>query len=923
MPIEGNSNVPANGLNWAMQTNASAVAGSTQAAATAATQRTRKTRTDRAGDFQSLGGLFPMAASGGSIEAGLQASIRDAIGTLNTLFSDESTGEALQSILGRPGDSSSIGQSIRDLASAFARLAANSRESARDAADAAGTFTARLEKITAQIQSLRGQVDSEIGVTVEQANQILNQLAALNARITKDAAAGFPAADVASMRDAALDSLAGSLDIASFRRADGTVSVFTKSGTPLVTATAARLGYRPTPQITADMTIGNGALSGVTADGVDISGQISAGTLHALLKTRDATLPNVQSQLDTLAQSLQTHVNQASNRALAGTGLGDGCKSARHFRPAGGQRFSVAGGDVLVTARKPDGSSAGMDTLTAILRRHGSARGLPETGIWTAGLLAGALDQWLTRCLGPAPAPYVRIDNNGALSFSFQGPAAGTGLSFQDRRSGVCRSSVFPDPDRPLGLTGPVSIVDGAGNLMSTGTGRLAVAPGDSLTAISAKLAVLDGIETTLTARDGGWAITLTSTTGSDMAVLPDPDGATAVRGLGLLPSSDQPAEDVVVNHWTETTGPNLCSAPFPDAITPLGLSQPLEFLDGDGHPVARLTPAPDWSLRDLSDRINDLCPGGELASSVVACGNRAVLKISPAMGRQLGLGGGLGACRTAPREGFQAAGGDLSIMVDGRMAGRITIRPGDGLAAIAQAINDPRAPFAAEGIAAGVTTADGGEMLEISHRWASPLAFGGTIVGSQPGQIDLRLNSRDRLGLYPPVTQIVSGFANFLGLNDIFVAGPLSGVDSKAPIGIFASTAAPGMAGAIRLNPLFRDRPERLSDAALAGAVAEMLQSDVNLAAAGGFPRGSQSLPLYAETIVATAATTARNAETLRVFQQTFLHSLNRQRSGLSCFDIDHTAARLSTYQQAFQDSSFVASTMKQFFGSLGAPMH
>lgn len=927
MAVTADTSTAINSLNWVQQVAANSVAGTAGAAASAAAAaplRTKKAKGERSGDSWIFNALFPIAAIQSGIEDGLKASIRDAIGTLNTLLADDKLSAALQKLLGQPDDPATIAHSLRDMTDAFADLAASPGQSAQSVVRAATSFTDKLKTTTTQIQALRGQADSDIGITVDKANAILQRIADLNTKITLGAAVGQQTREIGAERDAALDTLSGTFDFASFSRDDGTISVFTKAGTPLINGTAAQLAHKVTEKIDPSMTLANGRLSGVTTNGVDISGQITAGTLHALLKSRDSTLPNVQNQLDTLAQTLQSQINQVSNRALATKGLTTTCHSSRRFSNPGGQKFSLSGGDVVISLLATDGKPAKSIGLSLLMKQYLEANSLPANRSWSASQAAAALNRWMTQQIGARSEPYTAINDDGQITFQLPTGAA-AGLTFQDRRSVNYRSSPIADANKPLGLNGPIRFIDSAGNTISTSHASppQTIAPTDSLAAIAAKLDSLDGLNASVEPIETGVCLHIGSTTGSDMSVEPDSGKANVVGGLGLCPASSQAIEDVVVNYQPEPQGVNFTSTPRPDALTPLGLEGPMIFRNQENTLIAQIAVEPDWSLATLAARINDTAKSKDIRATVIAAGNQVILKIAPSAGQQLRIEGAPESLQTRPLTAFHATGGTLSIALDGKTVGRLTLKAGDDLQAVADAINDPAAPFSAHGIKAWPEEMDDATFLNVASESGLPLSFEGQTTGQAAGALSLRLNVRDSLGLSPPPTQAVSGFANFLGLNDLFVADPPDAFDSKAPTGIFTSMAIPGTARALAFNPRMRDPSASLGDATLSGQMSEMLRGPVNLAAAGGLARGSHSLTHYAETIVATACVQGRTIRKDLIYQQTLLDGLALQHSRISGMDMNDTVTTLTIYQQAFHDSSRVVSTMAQLFGSLGAPIH
>lgn len=917
-----------NGLNWAQQ-QAAASGGAAYAAgaamAAAAVPKTKKTRNERVNDAWILGALFPMEAIQSGVEEGLKTSIRDAIGTLHALLSEDVASAALQKLLGDAEDPTSIAYSLRDLTESFSAMAEETGRSSKSVIRATQAFTEKLKTTTTQIQSLRAKADTDIGQTVGKVNAILRQIADLNNKIGLNAAIGQPSLAIGCERDSVLDDLSSTFDFASFSRADGTVALFTKGGTPLVNGTAATLVHKITERIEATMTLANGRLSGITADGIDISGHITAGALHTLIKTRDATLPNVQSQLDTLAQTLQAHVNQISNRIVGGKGLTGTRRSSRRFDDPGQQKFSLSGGDVIISLSTSDGKPAASVGLSLLMKQYFRACGQPGNRTWTASQAAQALNRWLTTRLGARNEPYAGLNEEGQIVFQLpQGTV--TGLSFQDQRSLGYRSAAFADANKPLGLSGPLAFTDGAGNMISTerATPACTIAAGDSLSAIAAKLGGLDGLETGVIAADGGFALQITTTIGSDLSIEPDQPGATTVAGLGLRPAPDQPRDDVVVNYQPSPLGSGLLSAPRAEGAAPLGLDGPLVLSNQNDETIAQVVVRPDWTLATIAAQINGAAKGKDIKAAVIHAGNQVALKITPAMGQQIKLDGSPEAYLSSPRHTFSAAPGSLTIALEGKSVGRLDIKAGSDLQTIVEAINLPTAPFTAQGIIASLGEIDGASFVEIRHASHLPLAFQGEWKDKASGDIfSPQLNVRDWLGLNPPATQAISGFANFLGLNDILTADPFSAFDGKAPTGVFTTTATPGTAMALCLGPDILDNASILGDPDFARQVAELLKGPVNLAAAGGLPRGSHTLPHYAGAIIAAASAQAKATRGQIAYQQVLVDGLHQQHARVKAMDMNDTVAILTAYQQAFHDSSRIVSSMALLVGSLETSIH
>lgn len=174
-----------------------------------------------------------------------------------------------------------------------------------------------IKSLSAEVQDLRTQANSQIETTVGTVNQTLKSLASLNDQIATVIAQGGDTTSLEDQRDAALTTLSGLMGVSSYVTADNQLRVYTTGGDALLGTTAATLGYTASSQLGATATY-PGSISGITLNGKDVTASLTTGELGALITLRDQTLPAEQDKLDALASTLITQVNAVTN---AGTSV--------------------------------------------------------------------------------------------------------------------------------------------------------------------------------------------------------------------------------------------------------------------------------------------------------------------------------------------------------------------------------------------------------------------------------------------------------------------------------------------------------------------------------------------------------------------------------------------------------------------------
>jgi flagellar hook-associated protein 1 FlgK len=240
----------------------------------------------------------------------------------------------LQSVYGTPGEAGTLETAFSSLTGALQGLSASSGASSAQAAvlSAAQSLAQQLNATTTGIQTLRSNVEQDIGVSVGQANVAIGQIAQLNARLQGMNATDPAAATLMDQRDNAIDQLAQLMDIRVVTDNTNQATIFTNSGIQLVGgAQASQLDFNSQGTLNAGAQWNaNPALSGAGTIVVKLpnggtfdmiaNNAIASGQLAADIKLRDKTLVAAQAQVDQLAATLASSLSDLTKPGAAVAG---------------------------------------------------------------------------------------------------------------------------------------------------------------------------------------------------------------------------------------------------------------------------------------------------------------------------------------------------------------------------------------------------------------------------------------------------------------------------------------------------------------------------------------------------------------------------------------------------------------------------
>src|ERR1700760_1196948 len=240
----------------------------------------------------------------------------------------------LQSVYGTPGGAGTLETTYSNFTTALQALSTSQgAQSAQTSALAAAQSLAQtLNSTSQQIQSLRTNVEQDIGTSVTQANSDMSQIASINQQLQGLSPTEPGAATLQEQRDNAISDLSKLVDIRVVTDSSNQANIFTTSGTQLVGGSlASKMNFTSPGTLTATslystdpskngvetltIQLPNGASYDMVANNTLSSGQIAAD-----LKLRDQTLVQAQTQVDQLAASMSSALSGQTTAGTAVTG---------------------------------------------------------------------------------------------------------------------------------------------------------------------------------------------------------------------------------------------------------------------------------------------------------------------------------------------------------------------------------------------------------------------------------------------------------------------------------------------------------------------------------------------------------------------------------------------------------------------------
>lgn len=236
---------------------------------------------------------------------------RDAAADFSNTSTKSEAMARLADVLGSPGDPEALAVQYAAFEDSIntAISAPDSITLQQGILQSAKSLAATFGKISTEINKVRIDADASIAKEVETVNFSLKQVESLNAEIRILSLSGRNMSTLEDQRQLAIDRVNSIIPIRQTKTDTGEVAIFSQGGVVLLNGSARLLEFTQTRLITPDMSLGSGALSGLSVNGMSVNVDefgraIQGGSLSANFLIRDTVAPNFQIRLDALSVDL-------------------------------------------------------------------------------------------------------------------------------------------------------------------------------------------------------------------------------------------------------------------------------------------------------------------------------------------------------------------------------------------------------------------------------------------------------------------------------------------------------------------------------------------------------------------------------------------------------------------------------------------
>ena len=257
---------------------------------------------------------------------------------------------------------SGIGSSLSSMFSSLSALSTQPTSSAlrQSALSAAGSVVAAFHQAANVLSTAQSDADAQVQSAVSEINGLTKQIASLDEQIGSLQQSGQNGGSLQDQRDQFTVKLAQLTGISSVRT-ESTPTLTTNAGSPLV------LGNQ---SFALQVTRGaDGTTHVLDAGGQDITAKLTGGALGGALTMRDSSVPQIASQLDTLATQFAQAMNSAQAQGYSSNGAAGQAMFSLPTAGSAAAGISLAltsGSSLALSSDGAAGSSGNLNTLLAV-----------------------------------------------------------------------------------------------------------------------------------------------------------------------------------------------------------------------------------------------------------------------------------------------------------------------------------------------------------------------------------------------------------------------------------------------------------------------------------------------------------------------------------------------------------------------------
>ncbi len=265
-------------------------------------------------------GLMGNGVTVQQIKSYLDQNIQNSISVQNSDLQGQTVAEnyltSIQSIFNE--DNSNLSASITQFFNDWQTLSTDPTSTAdkQTVASDGQSLASVINGMYSDLTTLQTQANGDVNSAISDVNTTLTSIASLNQEIAQAQVGTSEANDYIDQRNQLLQTLSGYMDITCVAGSNNTVTVLTASGKGLIQGNTASQLTQVQNQQTGFTDVG---LQGISGNVVDITGEISGGSLGALITARDTTINGYIGDLNGLAQSITQNVNYFSQMGNGGT----------------------------------------------------------------------------------------------------------------------------------------------------------------------------------------------------------------------------------------------------------------------------------------------------------------------------------------------------------------------------------------------------------------------------------------------------------------------------------------------------------------------------------------------------------------------------------------------------------------------------